>query len=61
MPEGVRPADDLWLLEFSYEQAAEYHQGFAFGPSSASPSQPSPITRQKSPPRLRCCTTGFAG
>ncbi len=29
-------------------------------PSSASPSQPSPITRHKRPPRLRCCASGFA-
>jgi hypothetical protein len=32
VPEGVVPADDLWLLEFSYEQAAEYYPGFTFNP-----------------------------
>jgi hypothetical protein len=32
LPEGVEPADDLWLLEFSYEHAAEYYPGFTFSP-----------------------------
>jgi len=32
LPQGVVPADDLWLLEFSYEQAAEYYPGFTFSP-----------------------------
>lgn len=32
LPKGVVPADDLWLLEFSYDQAAEYYPGLAFSP-----------------------------
>jgi hypothetical protein len=32
LPDGVEPADDLWLLEFSYEQAAEYYPGLVFSP-----------------------------
>jgi Subtilase family len=32
LPEDVVPADDLWLLEFSYEPAAEYYPGFTFSP-----------------------------
>ena len=32
LPEGVDVMDDLWLLEFSYEQAAEYYPALAFSP-----------------------------
>lgn len=32
LPSGVVPEDDLWLLEFSYDQAAEYYPGLAFSP-----------------------------
>ncbi len=32
LPQGVVPADDLWLLEFSYEPAAEYYPGLTFSP-----------------------------
>lgn len=32
VPDGAEPADDLWLLELSYEQAAEYYPGQVFSP-----------------------------
>jgi len=32
LPDDVQPADDLWLLEFSNEQAAEYYPGLVFSP-----------------------------
>jgi hypothetical protein len=32
LPEGVDVMDDLWLLEFSYEQAAEYYPAITFSP-----------------------------
>ena len=32
LPQGVDPAGDLWLLELSYAQAAEYYPGFTFSP-----------------------------
>jgi len=32
LPQGVDPAEDLWLLEFSYEPAAEYYPGLTFSP-----------------------------
>jgi Subtilase family len=32
LPQGIVAVEDLWLLEFSYEQTAEYYPGFTFSP-----------------------------
>lgn len=32
LPDGVEVKDDLWVLEFSYEQAAEYYSAIDFNP-----------------------------
>ena len=33
LPAGVTVAGDMWLLEFSYEQIADYHVGMVFTPN----------------------------
>ena len=32
LPDGVSVTDDLWVLEVSYEDAAEYYPGLDFNP-----------------------------